>query len=61
MRRLFLGTMCVVALLTKTDPQAAHEYSRLGTVESLVGRGTYQLDDSIFIDTIDKIYRGGHF
>jgi drug/metabolite transporter superfamily protein YnfA len=61
MRRLFLGTMFVLALLTKTDPQSAHEYSRLGTVESLVDRGTYQLDDSIFIGTIDKIYRDGHF
>lgn len=61
MRRLFIGTMCVMALLTKTDPQSAQEYSRLGTVESLVVRGTYQLDDSIFIGTIDKIYRDGHF
>jgi len=61
MRRLFLGTMCVLALLTKTDPQSAHEYSRLGTVESLVTRGTYQLDDSTFVTTRDKIYRGGHF
>jgi hypothetical protein len=61
MRRLFLGTMCVLALLTKTDPQSAHEFSRLGTVESLVERGTYQLDDSIFIGTVDKIYRDGHF
>jgi hypothetical protein len=61
MRRLFLGTMCVVALLTKTDPQSAHEFSRLGTVESIVDRGTYQLDDSTFINTLDKIYRDGHF
>jgi hypothetical protein len=60
-RRLFLGTLCVIALLTKTDPQSAHEYSRLGTVESIVDRGTYQLDDSIFIGTLDKIYRDGHF
>ena len=61
MRRLFLGTMFVLALLTKTDPQSAHEFSRLGTVESLVERGTYQLDDSTFINTVDKIYRDGHF
>jgi hypothetical protein len=60
-RRLFLGTLCVIALLTKTDPQSAHEFSRLGTVESIVDRGTYQLDDSIFIGTLDKIYRNGHF
>ena len=59
--RLFLGTWLVIALMTKTTPESAHEYSRLGTVESLVERGTYRLDDSIFVDTIDKIYRGGHF
>jgi hypothetical protein len=60
-RRLFLGTWLVIALLTKADPDSAHEYSRLGTVESIVVRGTYQLDDSIFIGTIDKIQRDGHF
>lgn len=61
MRRLVLGTLCVLALLTKTDPQSAHEFSRLGTVESIVDRGTYRLDDSTFIGTVDKIYRDGHF
>lgn len=59
MRRLFLATSCVVALLTKTDPQASQ--SRLGTIESIVDRGTYRLDDSTFIHTIDKVYRDGHF
>lgn len=61
MRRLVLATFCVIALLTKTDPQSPHEYSRLGTVESIVDRGTYAIDDSTFIITIDKIYRDGHF
>lgn len=59
--RLFLGTCLVVALLTKTHPDSAHVYSRLGTVDSLVVRGTYQLDDSIFIGTVDKVFRDGHF
>ncbi len=59
MRRLFLATFCVVALLTKTNPQASQ--SRLGTIESIVDRGTYRLDDSTFINTIDKVYRDGHF
>lgn len=58
---LFLGAWCAIALLTKTTPYSAHEYSRLGTIESLVERGTYQLDESIFITTIDKIYRDGHY
>jgi hypothetical protein len=60
-RRLFLFTLFVAALLTKTDPGSAHEYSRFGTVESLVQRGTFQLDDSSFAHTIDKIYRDGHY
>ena len=61
MRRLFLFTLLAAALLTKTDPGSAHEYSRFGTVESLVERGTFQLDDSTFIDTVDKILRDGHY
>lgn len=61
MRRIFIGTLIAVAVLTKTDPGSAHVYSRLATVESIVDRGTYQIDDSIFIDTIDKVYSNGHF
>ena len=61
MRRLFLLTLVAVALFTKTAPGSAHEYSRFGTVESLVERGTLQLDDSIFIGTVDKIFRDGHY
>ena len=58
---LFLATWLLVALFTKTSPVSAHEFSRLGTVQSLVERGTYQLDDSSFIDTLDKVFRHGHF
>lgn len=60
-RVLFLAVFCIVAMLTKTDPDSAHVMSRLGTVESIVDRGTYALDDSIFIGTVDKIQRDGHF
>lgn len=60
-RALFVGSCLLIALLTKTTPESAHEYSRLGTVESLVERHTFQLDDSTFIDTLDKIYRDGHY
>lgn len=57
--RLLLGTFCVLALLTKTDPSASQ--SRLGTIESIVERGTFRLDDSSFINTIDKVHRDGHY
>jgi hypothetical protein len=60
-RALFVGSLLVISLLTKTTPESAHEYSRLGTVESLVQRQTFQLDDSTFIDTLDKVYRDGHY
>ena len=60
-RAFFVGSFLLIALLTKTTPESAHEYSRLGTVESLVQRQTFQLDDSTFIDTLDKIYRDGHY
>lgn len=59
MRRLLLVTLCFVAVFTKTDPLASQ--SRLGTIESLVERGTYRLDDSSFINTIDKVHRNGHY
>ena len=58
---LLLATWTIVALVTKTVPESAHEFSRLGTVDSLVERGTYQLDDSIFIGTLDKVLSKGHF
>lgn len=60
-RALFVVSVLLIALLTKTTPESAHEFSRLGTVESLVERQTFQLDDSTFIDTLDKIYRDGHY
>jgi hypothetical protein len=60
-RALFVGSLLLITLLTKTTPESAHEFSRLGTVESLVHRHTFQLDDSPFIDTRDKIFRDGHY
>ena len=58
---LLLAAWSFVALLTKTVPESAHELSRLGTVEGLVERWTYQLDESIFLGTRDKIYYGRPF
>lgn len=58
---LVAGTFVFVALLTKTLPDSEHEYSRLGTVESIVKRGTYELDDSSFPFTRDRILHNGHY
>jgi hypothetical protein len=60
-RSTFFAALAVIALLTKIEPGSAHSMSRLGTVESIVDRHTLQLDDSIFADTIDKVYKDGHF
>lgn len=51
----------LVALVTRTGPTSAHEWARLGTVESLVERWHYQLEESKFRGTRDKIFRNGHF
>jgi len=51
----------LIALVTRTSPISAHEWSRLATVESLVERQTYELDGSSFANTRDKIFNRGHF
>lgn len=51
----------LIALVTRTAPISAHEWSRLATVESLVERHTYELDNSNFANTRDKIFNHGHF
>lgn len=51
----------LIALVTRTAPISAHEWSRLATVESLVERHTYELDNSYFANTRDKIFNHGHF
>lgn len=41
--------------------QNANDESRWSTVWSLVERGTYRIDESPWIRTVDKIRRDGHF
>jgi hypothetical protein len=60
-RKLFFLTWLFVALVTRTGPTSAHEWARLGTVESLVERWSYQLDESKFHGTRDKVFSRGHF
>ncbi len=58
-------TMCavvaatVVAILLQTTPHT-NSGSRFATVESLVNRGTFAIDDSPFSDTVDKVMIGDH-
>ena len=58
---LLLAALAMMALVTRTAPTEAHEWSRLGTVEGLVERWDYALESSKFRGTGDKIYYNGHF
>ncbi len=58
---LFSSAWLLIALVTRTAPMSAHEWSRLATVESLVERHTYMVDDSSFANTRNKIFNHGHF
>ncbi len=50
-----------IALITRTAPVVDHEYSRLGTIDSIVERGNFELESSRFHGTGDKIFRNGHY
>jgi hypothetical protein len=50
-----------IALFTRTGTSSSHEWSRLGTVESLVERHNFYLEESKFRGTRDRIFRNGHF
>jgi hypothetical protein len=54
-------TWAAVALITRTAPAADHEWSRLGTIDSIVERGTFELETSRFHGTGDKILYNGHY
>jgi 4-amino-4-deoxy-L-arabinose transferase-like glycosyltransferase len=56
--------MCLILVfgtLAQNSLWNASVRSRLATVQSLVERGTFRIDESEFSDTIDKVYVNGHF
>lgn len=57
---IFLGLMLGCALFIHTRAYSSNDASRLATVESLVHRGTWIIDESPFA-TVDKIKVGEHF
>jgi hypothetical protein len=59
--RLGLAAWLLIALFTRPGTNSAHEWSRLGTVESIVERHNYWLEESQFRGTRDKVFRDGHF
>jgi hypothetical protein len=50
----------VLGLCLETVPKT-NPASRYATIDSLVHRGTYAIDDSRYIRTLDKVYLDGHF
>src|SRR5258706_4485031 len=62
-RRLLAGIGLLLGILTWTKPTLdnTNVMSRMGTIQALVERHTFVLDDTDFVNTIDKVSIGGHF
>jgi hypothetical protein len=62
-RQLLFGMCLILVLGTLLQNSLANASvrSRFATVQSLVERGTFRIDESEFSDTIDKVYVNGHF
>ena len=61
-RTIILFFLFIVYIFsTKTTIESGNSASRYATIESLVEKGTFIIDDSAFIDTNDKIYINNHF
>ena len=57
---IFFLSLFIIALLTKTQG-LENDYSRLATVESLVERNTFIIDDVSIVPKVDKVFINGHF
>jgi hypothetical protein len=58
---LFLAAWLPILLITRTAPTVAHEWSRLGTVEGIVERYSFKLEESRFRNSADRILYDGHY
>jgi hypothetical protein len=59
--RLGLAAFALMAVFTRTGTESSHEWSRLGTVDAIVVRHNFWLEESRFHGTRDKIFRDGHY
>lgn len=53
--------LIIFAILTKSSMGPWNDRSRMATIDSLVERGTFVIDNSDYVWTGDKIYVNGHF
>lgn len=60
-RLLFLGFLLLWALLTKVHTHSWQEESRMATVQALVEQGTFNIDQTDFNRTGDKVFINDHF
>ena len=59
---LLLGYATLLAGVTLArQSMSPHSTARLATIDSLVERGTFAIDGSPFVGTVDKVYVGGHY
>lgn len=58
---VFFAAWIPIVCVTRTAATVDHEFSRIGTVESIVERGNYWLEQSQFHYSIDRIFYRGHF
>jgi hypothetical protein len=58
-----VSLLLVVVSLVTIIPQVRswNDASRMATIQAIVENGTLQIDDSVFVDTGDKVYIDGHF
>jgi len=57
----FLLFLIIFAVLTKSSIDPWNGRSRMATIDSLVDRGTFVIDNSVYVRTGDKVYINGHF
>ena len=57
----FLLFLIIFAVLTKSSIDPWNGRSRMATIDSLVERGTFIIDNSVYVWTGDKVYINGHF
>ena len=57
---IYFAVWIPLLVLTKTQPVVDHEFSRLGTIDSLVVRHNYYLEESRFHGSADRISYKGH-
>ncbi len=60
-KMIFLVAFVFIALFTEHAIWNPNDMSRMAGVESIVERGTFAIDNSTFVNTIDKVKSGEHY